>query len=268
MPYQIASPDLRIGKGIVLIAKHASDEPTAPANGYRDIGNAPGLALSAEVESIEHYSSRGGIKTKDDEQTTSTTYNGTITIDSMSMDNLAMFFLGSNGPVTQASATGKTQVFTGIKLDHTYQLGQTSVNPTGDRNVTITAMTLAAAPNTALVAGTHYELDAVRGTIRILPGTGLFVGGHQDTGFTVTYNAAASTRRQVISGETEFVGSLRFLANNPKGEDVDYFFPNVKLRPNGDHQLISDEYMQIEFQFEALTLGNYKAVYIDGQPVV
>jgi hypothetical protein len=263
----ITSENLTIGKGQVQLAKHASLNPTALTNGFRDIGNAPGLSLNIATEKLEHFSSRGGIRQKDDSTTVQVTRTGTLQFDDMDPENLAMLFLGQALSVAASSASNKTETFTAITLGYGYQLGQTALNPSGDRAVSIDSVTLAAAPNTPLVLNTDYEIDLARGFIRIKKGSTLFAGGHLATGFTVTYDVAASTRKQVISGGTEFVGAMQYHAYNPKGANLDYFFPYVKLSPSGDLALIGEEYMTGSFSVEALPLGDLPAILLNGQPV-
>lgn len=261
---QIASRNLTIGKGQVFAARHATAEPTAPAQGYRDFGNAPAFSIAVNSETISHYSSRGGVRVKDDETIIEINRTGTLQIDDMDPKNLAIYFLGEELSVTASSATGTTNTFTNVEKGRSYQLGVVLPGaPSGARNVTVTAVATVTG-STALVLGTDYEVDAERGFVTLLPGGSVVTTGNAAAGVTVTFNTAASTRRQIIAGGTEFVGSLQFHAYNPKGARLDYFFPLVKLRPSGDLALISEEYMSASFEFEALALGSLAPLYING----
>ena len=71
----------------------------------------------------------------------------------------------------------------------------------------------------------------------------------------------------MVSSSNSVYGALRFVADNPKGDNRDYYFPYVKLAPDGDYALKGDEWQQISFSFEVLKkASNIEAVYVDGRP--
>lgn len=261
---QLASQNLTIGKGIVWFAPHATQNPTAPANGFEDMGNAPGLSLSVSTETLPHHSSRGGIRQKDAEIILEVNRSGSLTIDDMKPSNLAKFFLGSASTVTHAGVTTQTNQFVDVKPGIGYQIGVSSTHPAGLRKLSNVVVHLTGTPATIYVLDTDYALDADRGFIEILPG-GALASGTLD--IDVDFDVAASTRPQVIAGNTEIGGSLLFQAFNPAGPRMDYLMPYVKIRPSGDLQLISEEFMQVEFTLEVLALGSYSPIYLNGQPV-
>ena len=76
----------------------------------------------------------------------------------------------------------------------------------------------------------------------------------------------ASTRDRVISRGQTVEGSLRYLANNPAGANIDYFMPWVKITPNGDFSLKGDEWQTVPFNIEILKKGDLEAIYVDGRP--
>ena len=83
----------------------------------------------------------------------------------------------------------------------------------------------------------------------------------------MNYDIAASSRNQVVTGTSQIEGALRFISYNPKGPRVDYFFPWVKLSPNGDFNLITEEWLTIPLNVEALQKGDLAVLYADGRPV-
>ena len=59
------------------------------------------------------------------------------------------------------------------------------------------------------------------------------------------------------------------MSDNPKGANRDYYFPYVKLTPDGDYALKGEEWMQIGFSFEILKKAdNIEGAYVDGRPTV
>ena len=58
--------------------------------GFRDVGNATLVSLAPEEETLEHYSSREGIKTLDLEVTLSRKLKGKFTVDEYDKRNLQL----------------------------------------------------------------------------------------------------------------------------------------------------------------------------------
>ena len=86
------SPDVLnyyIGKGVVSIKLDGEGE-------FRNIGNVPELELTPEFETIDHFSSTSGVKTKDRRVTT--TKGGTlrIVLDEITSQNLSLALVGAH----------------------------------------------------------------------------------------------------------------------------------------------------------------------------
>jgi hypothetical protein len=230
--------------------------------GQRYIGNTPEISLTSEQESLEHFDSDNGVKQKDASILLSLARSGSFTTDHISPDNLAMFFLGSASVVTAASATAVVDnAIVNVKLGRRYQIGVTPSTPAGVRgitNVVVKVATVTKAP------GTDYTLDEATGGIVPL------VGGNiaEDDDLAITFDQTATSYNRVISGgSSTIVGSMLYIATNPEGEKLDYFWPKVELKPDGDYTLKGDDFQQISFQFEALKKDdNTEAVYINGRP--
>ena len=84
----MATSDYYIGKGIVSFMK--TGEVT-----YRDVGNVPEFEFTPELEELEHFSSRAGVRSKD--RTIVLEKNGTlrIVLEEFTPENLAIAFLGT-----------------------------------------------------------------------------------------------------------------------------------------------------------------------------
>lgn len=243
-----------IGRGKLYFSTFVSGHT---AKDWRFLGNATSFAISIQSEKLDHFSSTSGVRVKDKSVTLQTNRTGTLVLDDINTENLALFFFGSQSDLTQTSQTNQTETFAAVKKGYYYQLGISGNNPTGVRsvsNVVITGKTL----------GSDYTVDAVRGMIYIPDGSTIVEGSN----VTVTYDRAAKTRKQVISGTYEIEGALRYLADNPDGEDNDFYMPYVKLSANGDFNLIADDWVQLPLNVEILedTAYNRAAIYLDGQP--
>lgn len=254
-----------LGRGRVFFDRFAPNVvvgATTRGEGERYIGNTPEFTLTSESEELDHYDSDAGVRVKDASVQLSLDRSGSFTADSIDRENLALFFLGDAATLTQSSATGQIENLT-VKRGMFYQLGVTPSNPSGVRKVTVTLITDDAGTPVTIAASGNYEVDEDRGRIYILPAAAAIADGDI---IIVTYNVAASTREQVVSKTQSIYGAIRFVANNPKGPNRDYYFPYVKLSPDGDYNLKGDEWQQMGFTMEILKKSsNVESTYIDGQ---
>lgn len=86
----------------------------------------------------------------------------------------------------------------------------------------------------------------------------------------VDYTKATITRDQIATtGSVSLRGQLKFLADNPYGDQQDVFMPDVTLAPNGDLPFITDDDVascQFEVGINELDTAT-AAIYIDGRPL-
>lgn len=98
------------GQGIVLVAdRDSAGRPT----GFTDMGNCPELTLSPTIERIEHEESRTGRNFKDAYIERMTRVTGTMTLESITKENLVRYFYGTTTAV--AGATVSNEVVNGYK---------------------------------------------------------------------------------------------------------------------------------------------------------
>lgn len=105
----------------------------------------------------------------------------------------------------------------------------------------------------------NYEVDLSRGRIHILPDA---PGIIDDQNIDMLYDVVATSRTLVVDSGAEVEGALRFIADNPKGTDKDYYWPRVKLTPSGDYALKGDTWLTMTFNFDVLKKGNMQRVYV------
>lgn len=258
-----------LGRGKLFFLPFAPNTKT-PAGGEMYFGNTPEFGLNVESETLDHFSAEEGVRVKDDSVTLQTNRTGSFITDNIDMQNLKTFFNATLVTVTQSAVAVTDQVLAAVgtaKKGHYYQIGATAGNPAGVRGVgSVTVKkgaTLGGATSATL--NDDYTLDATLGRIYI-PATSTI--NETTDGLWITYTPTAQSRQQlqVTSGAT-ISGSLRFIAANAKGDNVDYFFPYVTLSPNGDFALKGDEWQQLPFNVEVLKLNDSTAsMYIDGRP--
>lgn len=254
-----------LGRGKLYFARFLDSVAQVP-EGFRYIGNTPEFSLTIDSETLDHFSSDEGIREKDDSVPLSVTRTGSFTTDNIVPDNLALFFFGEKLMLTQASVTAASETIENVQRGRFYQLGRSASNHVGVRGITPASFAIAVSGGgTAPAAGVDYVLDAATGMVEIVDAaTATRIAEGAD--ITVTYSAAISTRERVISGSEPVEGALRYVAKNPKGSDIDYVFPYVKITPNGDYALKGDEWQTIPFNIEALKPAQGEAIYADGRP--
>lgn len=258
-----------LGKGEVYFGRFGAS-PT-DRNAERYIGNTPELNLTIESEKLDHFSSDRGIREKDKSVTLEVSRSATMICDNINAENLALFFFGSASILTVAQTGVTLEQLGAVKKGYHYQLGESSLNPSGVRKivypgvvgppVTTFLLAKASSPTTPLVHGTDYLLDADLGRVEILGGSIA-----DDDELVSSYTIAAHNRDLVISGSTAIEGSLRLIARNPTGKDTDVYMPYVMISPNGDFAMKTDEWQQLPFNVEVLKKGNLEAFYLDGRP--
>lgn len=252
-----------LGRGRVYFGRFPNGSTTP--DGFRYIGNTPELSLTIESEELDHYSSDEGIREKDDSVPLEVNRTGSLITDNISPENVALFFFGENSTLTQAVVASQTETITGIKVGHSYLLGQSVSNPTGYRGIDQTGFAVAVnGGGASLVADTDYEMDFDNGLITFLEGSAHAVA---DADIDVTYAVAGSSRDRVISGSSPVEGAMLYVTKNPKGEDSTFYMPYCKITPNGDYALKGDEWQQIPMSLEILKLTGQEAIYRDNIPV-
>lgn len=256
------SSALALGKGELYFAPFKAG--TQNPNGERFLGNCPEFALSQDDERLSHYSSTRGIRKKDEDIPVEQTYSGTVNCDQIVKENLAIFLLGSASVLTEAGAVGEEDTFEAVAQGNYYQLGTSATAPSGVRKVTNVVVKDDTTPTpVTFTVNTDYTVDADLGRIYVVPGGNIA----DDTNLVITYDITAHSRDVVVSSADQVEGALRFISYNPKGQKLDYFFPWVKWSPNGDFNIITDEWQSIPLSIEALRKGDLAAVYLDGRPV-
>ena len=253
------TPNYTLGRGKVYFARFTAGQTPGP---FRYVGNSPEFSLAVETEMLDHFNADSGLRQKDASLALETTRTGTLVCDDIQVENVALFFLGSASVLTTASASALTEDLDAVEPGMFYQIGLTESNKVGLRglaNVSVESNPAA----TTYVAGTDYNINLDTGMLEIIEGGGIASGDD----ITVNYDVSATTQQQIISGDNPVEGALRFVADNPRGENRDIFLPYCKITPNGDFALKGDDWQQLSFSLEAMKPTVGEAVYVNGRPV-
>lgn len=237
--------DYNLGRGIVMFALLEDDLPGA----YRDLGNAPEFNITTEVDTLEHESSRGGLRVVDKEVVVSQKMSLSVTIDEVNMENMALFFSGDTASFTNAAIAGfaEHEMISSVVLGRHYDI----VNASNARAYDITSAAITVQVGaTTLVEDTDYTLDKAMGTIFFLSSaTNVTAGDAIDVTLQGRPAAAAVDEVRALTSSS-VSGALKFISINPAADDAktEYQFHKVSLKATGDYALIGNEWttMQLE----------------------
>jgi len=260
MPIQHVENEYLIARGRVYFDPFNESEELT---GEIPLGNCPGITISIATDKAEHFSSEQGLQEKDGSWVIKVDRTGKLTCDNFSPSNAALWLSGTHEKMTQA-ATPVTGELRAVVPGRQYQLGATSANPLGVRNVT--AVTVKDETGTTpYTAGTDFNVDLETGRVQIIEG-GAIAAGNVTFGYTPV---AAAFDAVKSGGKSELQGALRVVSANATGGNLDWYLPKVTLAPSGDLALIAEgtDVVTMEFDLEVLKGANAEAIYCNGRPV-
>ena len=256
-----------LGRGEILLAPFISAQ-LQNVEGFRYVGNSPDFAFGITTTKLEHFDSDHGAKTKDASIVLDVNRTGSFSTDDMSLENLAVFLSGVKTTTLGLTLPTMPETHIAVPADRIIVLGVSAGAPDGLRNISAITAVTGPAGTPVYVAGVDFTVDLTKGQITMLASSPTFVGG---TNVLVTYTAGATLNTQrVISGNTFFEGAMRYNAFNAAGLQVDYFFPSVRITPDGDYAVKGDTWQTIKFAVDILdpSDGVRAAVYVEGRPYV
>ncbi|ENL9127532.1 hypothetical protein AB6J89_004739 [Salmonella enterica] len=257
--------NLVLGRGRLFFDRQDSKgNPT----GERYLGNTPELNATQDVTTLDHFSSDYGVKEMDDQMTLQNTRSGSFITDNISIENVAAFFGGQQQTIVNTQQTDVKEALNmgnPIVRGRFFQLGQTVDDPQGLGNIDAANFELYyASANASIVIGSgdlssvsgltllppeNYELEADTGRVYIEPDAPDLVASSK---IYAQYNRKAGSTDMFITADDSIRGALRFISDNPKGLQMNYYWPEVSLTPNGDYALKGDDWQQLSFNFGVL----------------
>jgi hypothetical protein len=246
------NPNYVVGRGKLYFNSFLAGTKTLNG-GARYLGNSPELSLSQDEETLDHYNSDEGIRVKDASVSLQNDQSGSFNLDDISSENLAMWFRGAveSGVIAGGAVTDYT--VDAVTVGTYVQLGLTAGDPVGARNVSAVVVRNNANAGAVVTMAGNYEVDAATGRVFILDDAPDIATGDE---LEIDYTAAAGTEELVIAAGTVIEGRLEFFANNAAGENRDYIWPYVQIRPDGDFSLKGDDWQNMTFSFEVLKLND------------
>lgn len=243
------------------------------SKGLRYLGATKEFTLTQENETIEHKSSECGFNVTDLEIITGSKLTGTVNVDNISSENLAMFFAGDVEKVVQTAKTNQTYVVK-VYPSYGYKVGATPENPNGIFAAEVTKVeTFASEANAkagtsvvaTMVKDTEFEFNENTGYLTIGDRTSQTKVAEEGTWARVTYNLKNAKRDVVISKGQSIIGEVIFHGCNAYGENREYRIPKARLAASGDFQLKGGEdFVSMTFDITALKTDNEPLLYING----
>jgi len=229
----------QVAKGVLYFDRY---DDNGDLTGELDLGNDPSFALSPNIENLEHFSSRDGIKRKDKVAVIQASVNGKFTLDEINYDNLALIFMGGDTSYfTQTGATVTNEAITAHVGKHV----KLQYRKLTDGTVVITDST----GMTTYIEDTDYSVDYTTGRIKAIVGGNITEG--EDLFVDYTYESCSYPVVN-IADSPEITGLLRFKGDCTLGYDFEIVLWKIKLTPTGDVNFISEGWNQVEFNFEGL----------------
>jgi len=110
MAYSPSTDNYTLGKGVIYFNR--KNFTTGLYEGERDLGNAPDFSFNFSLEKLEHFSSRGGLKSKDKEIISQITPQLSFTLDEVNKENFALLTLAETETVPANSGSVVSEAIT------------------------------------------------------------------------------------------------------------------------------------------------------------
>jgi hypothetical protein len=229
------SGDYVVGKGRLYLK-------VSGATQYMEIGDVDAMSMSQDNQRLERFTNQYGARTKTDSRITQQNANLGFTMVQSTARNLALAMMSDKNTLTQAAGTTQLATLTSVQVG--------DVIDTGKLSVSVATFTDGATSPLPYVATTNYTLDSASGMLKVvaLPGS--------DTSATlkVYYPAITASTKQLLAGlgqNPDLTAEVVFVSLDANSVPIEkYTFWSVKLSPDGDVNLISDEYRTVQIKGE------------------
>jgi hypothetical protein len=240
--------DLYIGSGKVTIDRL---DAIRARTGERFVGNATAFSIGITDDVKEKYSSADAQRGLMKAVVTKRTPEIKLELDEQSNENLALFFMGTTASYVQTGATITNYVPPSARVRKGYSFPVEG--PIGTPRRSISAVNVSGPSSTPVyVAGTDYTVNAASGTIYVIPGGSIADAAALEVDFTYA-TIATSALEYVKGGASKFVEVyLKFEGDPTAGPVYTYEFWIVSLSPDGEMNLIGDDFASLKLKGKVL----------------
>ena len=222
-----------VGKGVLMFKPYGE-------TGVIDLGNCEKGSVALETETLENFSSRQDLGSRDQYLITQIKGNISVTMNSITVENMALWLM-SDGATETTQVVGTTGAidFASILMGRWYNLGffgVTSVKVMDSENIV------------TYVEGTDYILNKAAGLIQFIGATLVDTDEIHCTEIVnteVIYNTIEAGQKANLRGH------LYFYSDAPLGQVADFEAFGV-LVPQGSLESIGKEFQKLEVKFECL----------------
>jgi len=199
---------------------------------FTHLGNAPSVEYEPSVETLEHYSSMSGVRTRDRVDILQVGATMNLELDEITAGNLALTLLGTASDFTQSAATANTM---------TIDVAPGAIIDTGYTNISNVDVG-------TLVEDVDFIVYEEAGVVMFTE------AATASAGETLTFDVAevdASANRQLVNAltATQPRVALLYIGFNTIGTRFKGLIPQVSLKPAGSFALVSDsDYATISIQ--------------------
>lgn len=129
-------------------------------------------------------------------------------------------------------------------------------------NPTLSGATLASGTASGIIVQSgNYNVDLTNGRLEIRNDADSIADGAT---IEVQYNVVGGTRNLIIDSKNQVEGEMRYIADNPKGANRNWYWPHVRLSPNGEFQFKGETWQVMSFAMDVIKDPDRQTVYITG----
>lgn len=228
-----------LGRGRVYFDQ---EDQNGDPTGFLDLGNTPAFTAAISADTLDHFSSRSGLKTRDARVITAMNVTFGLTLDEFSKENLKLAFMGTTDVEEQTSGTWTDEDDVYAKLDRWIDLGK--------RGIEISS--LAKKGGGALSLTTDYLLDAIRGWVFIKSENTASVEDDDEIEFSGTYAELTIPKLIAATQQEGITGHLVFVGDPAEGQAYEFHAWRVNIKPSGEIGLISEDWASFQLEGECL----------------
>jgi hypothetical protein len=247
---------LVLGRGQVYFDPFAPG--TLVGSGERYIGNTTTFRIQRNLSTVARNTTYRGQRVDVGDEVIAESHDVTFITDHIALENIGLWYGDPDVNAQSVLAHSTVSETNVVRRGRYYQLGR-SVSVSGARNVAVVELRVGGV--TLVPQAGNYEVDEEAGRVRILPNALNILTGDS---VEFRFEWLSQGVRAVQSSANQVEGALRFVSKNPVGLQRNYYFPRVRISPQGQIDLKGDDFQQILFAATALRLGPaVEQMYVD-----
>lgn len=194
---------------------------------WRELGNVIDPTLAPQIERLDHFTQRRGVRAKDRSLVSSRSAQLNFSIDEINLHNLQFAFGNIDAPTDSTVDVNDSKVKANPGSGGTINLGELDIE---DGSVVVRNTVLE--DEVTYTAGVDYSIDIATGIITILAGA--LASSVDVPEIHVFYRKNVETQQFKLFPGTDVEGEAKFQVLTPAGMQWVAVFKNVTIKNNGD----------------------------------